>query len=383
MGEVEVVFKTDLGADWIIPGSFWINISSGKTELQDTILQLVQKQGNLLLLLNGDLITSSLEEHMRTQGVSTEQKVEVWFAIEASPPSSQGELLCEDWISHVQLSSHGTFFSDYSGKISNYDLNEKIFDSQLFNLPLKSFNYNENSGYLIAGAKSGDLKIQNYADNQLENVAQGKTKHIEKIVSNPSGTMWAIGHYSGEISLARISDEFSVSRNDNKRQKSESSAISFTQLALPVTDCITGLVWPTLDLLITSSTDHSVLSIDLESQSVISSILAPRSVQAFGFYNDIIAAGFENGATQLYDHRNSQKVCLLDGKSWVRAVGMKGGYVVTGHENGKLRIFDKRSPKIPLHELEAHDGKVLSLDWSDSLIASGGSDSKIKYNTFS
>ncbi|CAG9331199.1 unnamed protein product [Blepharisma stoltei] len=382
--QVEVHFQTDLGEDWQVSESYWINTSSGKTELQDIILQHLNKQANLMLLLNGDIITNSLEEHMRTQGLSTEQKIEIWFSIEIPPPSSLGEIQHDDWISCVQLTSQGCFVSDYGGFLALYNENqEEIIKNQIFSHPIKSIDFNENSNLLIASSKTGDIKIYNFQENSLEESAFSHIKHIEKVTSNPSGSMWAVGTYSGEINLAKINEETANIRDGTKKQRLDKFNIEINQLNLPHTDCITGLKWPSLDLLLTSSTDHSIMAVDLETQSVISSILAPRSIQAFNVFENNIAAGFENGLTQLYDYRNSQKIALLEGKSWVRAISMKDLYIAVGHENGNLRFFDRRSVKSPLHTIEAHQGKVLTTDWLNSIISSGGSDSIVKYHTFS
>ena len=92
-------------------------------------------------------------------------------------------------------------------------------------------------------------------------------------------------------------------------------------------------------------------------------------------------AGFENGFIYGYDMRSTGKTLTFNCKSWVRAVNISGNAVVAGTESGKLQIFDMRSSQLS-HELQAHEGKTMSIDCKDLLVTSGGSDNVVKQYNF-
>ena len=60
--EIEVSFKSNLGDDWIVPGTYSVSTTSTKSELQDIVLHILSKQASLMFTLNSLPLAGTLQE---------------------------------------------------------------------------------------------------------------------------------------------------------------------------------------------------------------------------------------------------------------------------------------------------------------------------------
>ena len=376
MGEVEVEFRSDLGDNWKVQGTYHMHTNSTSEELQSLICHLLGKEAKLMFLLNGEVITQSLQEHMDKQQLSLENAITIEFAKELPPPEPQSVFETPDWVSRLKITEQGCLVGDFSGNLILYDQDQEKLKSKVHEFALKGLDFNLETKHLMTSSKTGELKV---FDADFTQVAYGKVPNSEYLCSSINGEYWVVGGSQGEVHLCRLGKQDYVPTNGTKKQKITGLGINTQQMDLKHTDTVTGLAWPTLDTLYSSSQDRTITSYDFETQRIGQSLLAPRSVQAIAYSSNLLVSGHENGHLQVYDTRNWQKTLSWNGERWIRSLVMKQGLLVAGNEEGKVQIFDTRKPNTYLHEVHSHSNKVLAVDWEGSLIVSGGADAVIKF----
>ncbi|OMJ68112.1 hypothetical protein SteCoe_34533 [Stentor coeruleus] len=377
--EVEVTFKTSLGQEWTIDGSYSINTDSKREDLQDIILHILQKSAVLMFTLHNQPLTNTLQELLTSQNLSTEGKIELEFFIQIPPLKSSGQANSGDWISSIQNFSSSIFVSNYSGYIQKFSNMNLDREKMIFTGPLKSFNINNETKLICAISKKG---LNSILDIDFNIIASGNTEHAEKCVWNPSGSKFAIGLYSGKITICEINDNDGVIIQGNKKQHVDTKGITYNIIETCHTDLVSGVFWPSFETLITTSFDHNVHQVDLEKASISSSILCPRSVQCSDFSSNMVFCGFENMLINAYDCRNSGKIFSTCASAWVRTLKIVGNAMSVGLENGQVYLYDLRAFKTPTHVLPAHEGKVMALDGDSEFLYTGGADGCIQRFTF-
>lgn len=60
--EVEVTFKSGLGQEWIVDGSYSISTDSKREDIQDIVLHILQKSAVLMFTLHNQPLTGTLQE---------------------------------------------------------------------------------------------------------------------------------------------------------------------------------------------------------------------------------------------------------------------------------------------------------------------------------
>ena len=90
--ETEVTFRTSLGLDWNVPGSYFIKVNSTKEDIQEIVLHILSKDASLIFTLNSLPLIGNLQELMDSQGISAESKIELEFFKQTPPLESDGQV---------------------------------------------------------------------------------------------------------------------------------------------------------------------------------------------------------------------------------------------------------------------------------------------------
>ena len=107
----------------------------------------------------------------------------------------------------------------------------------------------------------------------------------------------------------------------------------------------------------------------------------------FSEKSGLLVSGHSDNTTRIWDPRIKEgivvKTKLSSHTGWVSHVSWDPSSnfnFVTGSYDKSLRVWDIRSNS-PLHIVKAHNDKVLCVEWSDDLIASGSCDGQLKLFT--
>eukprot|EP00613_Pedinella_sp_CCMP2098_P053013 CAMPEP_0171890512 /NCGR_PEP_ID=MMETSP0992-20121227/44222_1 /TAXON_ID=483369 /ORGANISM="non described non described, Strain CCMP2098" /LENGTH=473 /DNA_ID=CAMNT_0012517739 /DNA_START=23 /DNA_END=1444 /DNA_ORIENTATION=- len=173
--------------------------------------------------------------------------------------------------------------------------------------------------------------------------------------------------------------------------------------------CVSGVAWMTAGNdsgggicanAVTSSWDHSLKSWDIERQDCITTINGSKvnTCMDYSPSSGLVATGHPDGALRLWDLRvhvsavtgAASTLASSSGGGWVSGVSWcvaSPNLVASSSHDGSMRIYDARSSK-PLFTLRAHGAKTsedkgLCVAWSDSFVAGGGTDCRLKAFSFS
>lgn len=174
--ETEVTFRTSLGLDWNVPGSYFIKVSSTKEDIQEIVLHILSKEASLIFTLNSLPLIGNLQELMDSQGISAESKIELEFFKQTPPLESDGQVNGGDWISCIKLHKDYTFSSNYSGLLQKYNFTQLAVHKELSKSPLKAFDVSEESDHIAMVSKKGEIKV---TDLEMNVLGIGSVEHSE------------------------------------------------------------------------------------------------------------------------------------------------------------------------------------------------------------
>ena len=97
----------------------------------------------------------------------------------------------------------------------------------------KSLDISNDSGTFAVVSKKGDIKV---LDSEFNLIALNKIEHLEKGTWNPLGSTFAVGSYSGHLSLCKISELPGYISHGLKRQEIEAQSLSIHNLEVSHTD---------------------------------------------------------------------------------------------------------------------------------------------------
>ena len=149
----------------------------------------------------------------------------------------------------------------------------------------------------------------------------------------------------------------------------------------------TYTAWPHPAAVYSGSWDMSIRMWDTEIGTCSRHMLGNKAVSAISFSHvgNLLATAHNDRAVRIWDPRMKDaevvKLTLRSHAGWVTDVAfsptLPNTLASTSHD-GTVKLWDIRS-KIPLHTLQTHTDKVLSLDWyNDSNVLSGGADRQLR-----
>mmetsp|Transcript_20188 Transcript_20188/g.37636 ORF Transcript_20188/g.37636 Transcript_20188/m.37636 type:complete len:387 (-) Transcript_20188:702-1862(-) len=382
MAEVEVVLKTDLPSQFqLAQDRFSLMSNCGTEELLSLVNSCLGTELKFNFAIAGRLLTTKLHELIETLGLTVESTIEIWYGLPLPEPESDDPIPLPDWVSAVHIWKNlEVVASDLSGYLHLIGENGS-FQTRVHELPIKSISCSEQQQKLVASAgKDHKVKVSCITEEGFVTISEAKVEGAEHLVWNPIGTLLACGTSTGNCRLLQAAEYTSEHTGRTKRQKI-TGGFDVTHLSIPHKESISGLVWPTLDILYTASLDHSVIEWDLERSAVSNSILMPRAVTSFDIKESTLVCGYESGFIRHYDLRSGRCENEYSTQSWTRKLKLNGENFASGHEDGRLILWDRRS-RDPLQSIEAHTDKVLGIAWRNNKLVTGGADSSVRVHSF-
>jgi WD40 repeat protein len=157
--------------------------------------------------------------------------------------------------------------------LQKYVKTDLVSNNTLFDCPAKSLDVSNEVNEIVIVSKKGEIKV---LDLDLNVIATGTTDHAECVAWNPTGGCFALGTFSGKLSICKKGSSSSYIPHGLKRQELDSLSISLHELEVAHTDAISGIYWDSIETLISSSLDHNIFITDLETSQISSSVLCPR-----------------------------------------------------------------------------------------------------------
>lgn len=404
-------------------------------------------------LISGDLLRTSLHSHIHDRGFSTETVIDVEYVPAVLPPKPTEKYSNDDWIGSIcwmpskasinkangkkensSEPSSAVLTGCYDGLIRIWENGSNLHTQKAHEGPIKSLLSLTGTNKILSFGddcmgkiwkvrheSSGSRSNKEYRTSlDLVRILSGHTDTIEAAASRPDGKRCASAGWDKVINLwdshveenESLEDGTERSKSSRKRRKETAGDDMDTGNGLdsqrdePLKSleghrqCVSCLVWPSDEILVSSSWDHTIRVWDVDVGFATETLNHNKAVYAVATYVGhvapvIFAFGGPESAIKLWDRReksyrqNDEGQNTLDDSamsikslkshsSWISALSWhpKSSYhLLSVSHDGCAKVWDIRA-SIPLATLPGGSDKLLACAWDESghHMAMGGAD---------
>ncbi|EEB07658.1 ribosome biogenesis protein Ytm1 [Schizosaccharomyces japonicus yFS275] len=371
-------------------------------------------------LVNGKILTTSLDEYIVQNGLSTESVLTLEYIPSTLPPSFLAAFPHEDWISGISLKDDSILTSSYDGIARVWNKSGKVcVTSASLDSSLKSVAWTTDSSFLTASLNQG-ISLWSYSsadvpmddDESSAVVADydcafvGHENVVERIRTGSSTLFLSAGadKMMGVWDLERSpATGLPTQTVTGKRRKKNTEVLPKNGAKAPLLMC-TGHNGPVTDMVFATDTsvaysvsqDHTIKTWDLITGQLVNSRItrAPLlCIQNIGDLN-LLACGSAGRHITLHDPRASAEqttsITLNGHKNFVSglACSPENPYMLASvsHDN-TTKVWDIRATSGSLYTLSRNVqskstwDKLFAIDWNSSTgIVTGGTDKQLQIN---
>ncbi|XP_076813698.1 ribosome biogenesis protein wdr12-like [Clavelina lepadiformis] len=419
MSHLQVKFHTKQQRYKVGESPFSVLGSVSSSDLNEVIHKLLEEEERLDedsdksqvefdFLVAGELLRSTLLEHIHDKGLSVESVLLVEYFEKENAPELELCLDHKDWMSGVQLDEDFILAGSYDCSVTVWDRkgDELVSSSVGHSEPVKDVAWIKHSKgdekYFLSGSQDQNIILWKYEPSLLKVKClfrcKGHSKSVECLSVNRSGTKFVSGSWDCSIKLWTTSPDLEPGTKEveeveklssRKRQKVEKKGYHRTpkMTLCGHTEAVSGVSWLSEHEICSGSWDHTIRTWDLRTGEELSCLRGSKAITSLDYSNlsRMVATGNVDRHIRLWDPRSEEgavvKSSLTSHQGWVTSVRwspLSPHLLVSGSLDNVVKTWDTRSPKTPLYDLTSHTDKVMCVDWSQSeTIASGGADNKI------
>lgn len=367
-----------------------------KALIQEANTSLSIKSINFDFLLDGEILSTQLSEHIQEHGISTEDTIEVEYLERFPAPQPQDCLMHDDWVAAVHSHRNWLITGCYDNSIHLWSTKGKhTLAIPGHTSPVKAVEWvsvQDNKAVFVSGShdQSAVLWEWDMVNNSVECVVvcRGHEKGVECLSVSADSAKFATGSWDNTVRLWSTSLQDDENGPPSKKSKMEQGKKRSPLVTLSGhREAVSSVNWIDQGTVISSGWDHLLKIWDCQLGGVKQEIAGNKAffhVDWSPLNNTLITASADRHI-RLYDPRSSEsivKTTFTSHSGWVQSVRWSKDYdtlFMSGSYDGQVKLWETRSPRTPLYDLMGHEDKVLCCDWSNSaLMVSGGCDNSLR-----
>lgn len=373
-------------------------------------------------LTNGYLIKKKFNEHLEQiqQEFGDEKIIEIEYLIKNEPPEPYKSVNYLDWIGCIHSNDEFILSGCYDGSINIFSIekNKHILSLDAHSTAVKGIRIFDNSQidqhfktktselYFVTASIDETCKIWKWIKTEknlhLLYSCKGHKRSVDcvdvyqdRFVTGSNDNMIKIWSMSIDSYIKNKQDD-EIGENKSKKMKNIESSIKHPQTTLAGHyEGITGVCWlkenddkTIVPDIASCSLDNTIKIWDNQTLELKTSLAGPKAILSIDYSpkTKLIIAGLCDNHLRMFDSRAKEgsivKAAYSSHTGWISSVKWQtnSDYLfISGSFDTKLKQWDIRSTKAPLFDLIGHEGRILTVDWTNpSYICSGASDSFMK-----
>jgi len=361
-------------------------------------------------LVKGEFLRTSIDKYLATRGLSNETLLTIEYVETILPPSELSGYQHDDWVAAVKGSHHGLIITgSYDNLIRVWDESHNcIVTLKGHTKPVKTLcwlpnNSNSEGFQILSGSDDQSIRLWKFSTHSkiFEEMAEFKSHQgtITGLSSNELGNRFVSSSWDGKLKIwdphfitAEVPNEQEQNKDSRKRKTVASDSKRTTETPLVTMEGhnnpVTSVQWSQLqsNSIVSGGWDNSIKIWDASTAVNTLSLITEKPLNGLSVSqkSGLIVSGHTDNSTRVWDPRVQDgvvvKMKLLSHTGWVTSVSwsLKDTFtLISASHDQTIKVWDIRS-STPLHTLNAHEGKVLAVDWTDQYILSGATDNYLK-----
>lgn len=360
-------------------------------------------------LIDGAFLTTSLQDYIEANQLSTESAVEIECVIRREQPELDQGLAHDDWVSSVDYMNELILTGSYDNTVSVWDLQGTCLGAvEGHQMPVKHVRWvAEESGSklnFISASQDQTILVWQHVTGTKQfdcvHACKGHAASVDCLAVQPSANKFASGSWDKMIKVWNASvqpgagdEHIDDDEASAKKQKNQESDKKAPTTRTPLTtlsghkEPVSAMQWTSDTQLVSGGWDHCIRQWDVETATNTNTLTASKAILTLSHspLNSLVATGSADSTIRLYDMRSSDgllvKSTLQAHAGWVSAVCWSPTdehQLMSGCYDNKVKVWDTRSAKQSLYDLSKHTDKVLCVSWPlATMLISGGADNNV------
>ena len=430
--EIEIKFETDLpGDEYKLENNvFQLPLISTPEKLNQLLNKLLtlDPPKKFLFLIENTQLSSSLEEYINSNQLTTEQAITVYYILDINEPKKTNTIKEDEWIRCIENLQEMKYNPKnpenycvglFNGEISFYSgaSNQKIYslkdnsnideDTLIMLNDMKFFRLNnekENQIFIKVCKNSNNIydifniDINNQTNNLIYTEEKKDNEYFNNISLNPFNyNIFALSgteNNNGVVKIFKISEnlEYNESKNNKKKKKTEANILKpeFVFEKLHNNICSNSIFLDN-EYIVTGGDDYNLNVYNIVNKNLfkVYNTNYKNVSSMIRVTNKTFLVGYIDGTVKYYDLNSNKAVNIFrDPKSiygYISDISMSNDKdnhpttFVTSSYDSSLRLWDIRGGKLPLYKIntdETEKNYASKFNGNNNII-SGGDGSSI------